>query len=110
MKSNLSNTLSSLTALLQPNTLVNLHTIHVIDCNSSGPLTKALAGVKLPNVRTVIVPDTAHGVLQSCPNATEVRCVGGNGLKVISSLKYCKCEVFEGCAAWFSHTMKCGFP
>jgi len=105
-KSSLEDALSSLTALLKVPTLANLRTIHVIDCDSPGPLTKALSGVKLPSVRTVIVPNSAHGVLRSCPNVVEVRCVGGSGKELVGALKLCKCEVFEGYVDWTPKLME----
>lgn len=56
--------------------------------------------MRLPTVRRVIVPTYAHSVLRSCPNATEVRCIGGTAKELVSALRFSKCEVFEGYVDW----------
>jgi len=56
--------------------LPNLHTLEVISMGThySQPLCKALDGVKLPQIRTLILPSTSHGLLRHCPNVDDLTC------------------------------------
>lgn len=57
-------------------TLPNLHTLEVISMGThySDPLREALIGVKLPQIRTLILPSMAHYLLRHCPNVDDLTC------------------------------------
>ena len=54
----------------------NLHTLLVgcVDESITTPLEKALKGVKLPQIKTLILSLGTHPLLQHCPNVEEVVC------------------------------------
>ncbi|KAF9644288.1 hypothetical protein BDM02DRAFT_998054 [Thelephora ganbajun] len=56
--------------------LPNLHTLEVISMGThySEPLREALKGVKLPQIRTLILPSMAHYLLRHCPNVDDLTC------------------------------------
>lgn len=56
--------------------LPNLHTLEVISMgtNCSEPLRKALEGVKLLQIRTLVLPSMAHYLLRHCPNVDDLTC------------------------------------
>lgn len=56
--------------------LPNLHTLEVVSMGTdySQPLRKALRGLKLPQIRTLILPSTAHHILRHCPNVDNLTC------------------------------------
>ena len=55
----------------------NLHTLSIdyVDESTTTTLKKALKGVKLPQIKTLIIPLNAYPLLQHCPNVEEVVCV-----------------------------------
>ena len=55
----------------------NLHTLLIacVDDSITTPLEKALKGVKLPQIKTLILSLAAHPLLQHCCNVEEVVCV-----------------------------------
>ncbi|KAK7681712.1 hypothetical protein QCA50_015059 [Cerrena zonata] len=97
-KSDVKETMTALARLFS--VLPNLTTIQVVTCKIPGDFTKAMQGIVLPNVRTVVVPTDCHAVLKSCPNATHVRCAGGTGITLVGSLRACKCEKLDGMIDW----------
>ena len=105
-KSDLEPTMQSLTILLP--VLPNLHTIQILHCRSPGPFTSAIRGLHLPTVRTLIIPTECGSLLKACPNVTHVRCLGGNGSTVVTSLKYCRAvEKLDGMIDWnYKSTMR----
>jgi len=56
--------------------LPNLHTLEVISMGThySEPLCRALKGVRLPQIRTLILPCTSHSLLRHCPNVDDLTC------------------------------------
>jgi len=56
--------------------LPNLHTLEVISMGNhyTEPLRKALHGIKLPQIRTLILPSMAHCLLRHCPNVDDLTC------------------------------------
>lgn len=65
--------------------LPNLHTLEIAWAGGhiTIPLEDALKSVKLPQIRTLILPPTAHPLLRNCHNVEDVVCVVGD--EVISS-------------------------
>ena len=59
--------------------LSNLHTLEVgwADDFITTPLENALKGVKLPQIKALILFPTAHPLLQHCRNVEDVACVLG---------------------------------
>ena len=57
--------------------LPNLHTLEIgrADNFSPTPLKSALKGVKLPQIRTLILPPFAYPLLQHCSEVEDVVCV-----------------------------------
>ena len=56
--------------------LPNLHTLEMKSAEgTTTPLHKALKGVKLPQIKTLILPPAAHPLLQHCWDVEEVVCV-----------------------------------
>ena len=58
--------------------LPNLHTLEVgrwAEDTTTTPLKKALQGVKLPQIKTLIIPPAAHPLLQHCRDVEDVICV-----------------------------------
>ena len=58
--------------------LPNLHTLEVgkwADDTTTAPLKKALRRVKLPQVKTLIIPTAAHPLLRHCHDVEEILCV-----------------------------------
>lgn len=56
--------------------LPNLHTLEVISMGThySEPLCRALDGIKLPQIKTLILPSMAHCLLRHCPNVDDLTC------------------------------------
>jgi hypothetical protein len=56
--------------------LPNLHTLEVISMGAqlSQYLRKALNGVELPQIRTLVLPSMAHCLLPHCPNLDDLTC------------------------------------
>ena len=56
--------------------LPNLHTLEVISMGNhySEPLRKALEGIRLPQIMTLILPSMAHHLLRHCPNVDDLTC------------------------------------
>jgi hypothetical protein len=56
--------------------LPNLHTLEVISMGNhyTEPLRKALHDIKLPQIRTLILPSMAHCLLRHCPNVDDLTC------------------------------------
>lgn len=56
--------------------LPNLHTLEVVSMavHYSQYLHTALRGVKLPQIRTLILPSRAHHLLRHCPNVDDLTC------------------------------------
>jgi len=57
--------------------LPNLHTLEIGEVNRSiaTPLKNALEGIKLPQIKTLILPTAAYPLLQHCCNVEDVVCV-----------------------------------
>ena len=58
--------------------LPNLHTLEVgkwADNTTTAPLKKALGRVKLPQIKTLIIPPAAHPLLRHCHDVEEIVCV-----------------------------------
>lgn len=97
-KSEVGPAMAALTRLMPA--LSNLQTIHILHCNKAGDVAKAVQGLQLPSVRTLVIPTECNCLLKCCPNVTHVRCAGGNGAAIISGLKFCKVEVLDGPIDW----------
>lgn len=56
--------------------LKNLHTLEVISVGNhyAEPLCEALRGIQLPQIKTLILPSTAHCLLRHCPNIDDLTC------------------------------------
>ena len=56
--------------------LPNLHTLKIgrVDNANMTPLKKALKGVKLPQIKTLIIPPTAHPLVRHCCAVEDVVC------------------------------------
>lgn len=56
--------------------LPNLHTLEVISMGThySEPLRNALNGIKLPQIKTLILPSMAHCLLRHCPDVDDLTC------------------------------------
>ena len=56
--------------------LPNLRTLEVISMGAhySEPLRNALKGIKLPQIKTLILPCMAHCLLRHCPNVDDLTC------------------------------------
>lgn len=56
--------------------LPNLHTLEVISMGMdySDPLCDALTGIRLPQIKTLILPSMAHCLLRHCPNIDDLTC------------------------------------
>ena len=54
--------------------LLNLHTLEIgwVECSVTTSLRDALKGVKLPQIRTLILPPSAYPLLQHCRNVEDV--------------------------------------
>lgn len=80
--------------------LPNLHTLSILFAHTkmTSSLKSAFEGRTFPSVRTVVVPNHAHNVLRSCPEARRVICNSGDGSTLVSAIaKECKkVEVIEG--------------
>ena len=59
--------------------LPNLHTLEIQSVNYSltTSLQSALQGVKLPQIKTLILPPAAYPLLQCCRDVEDVVCVSG---------------------------------
>ena len=58
--------------------LPNLHTLEIGSMEGiTSPLKKALKGVELPQIKTLILPPAAHPLLRHCCDVEDVTCVGG---------------------------------
>lgn len=57
--------------------LPNLHTLEIgeMDYHARHSLGKALGRVKLPQIKTLILPPTAYSLLSHCDNVEDVVCV-----------------------------------
>ena len=60
--------------------LPNLHTLEIglVGDLFTGPLKDALKGVKLPQIKTLILPPAAYPLLKQCRNVEDVVCVARN--------------------------------
>ena len=54
--------------------LPNLHTLEIWGTTTPS-LEKTLKGVKLPQIKTLIIPPTAHHLLRHCHDVEDVACV-----------------------------------
>ena len=54
--------------------LPNLHTLEIWGTTTPS-LKKTLKGIKLPQIKTLIIPPTAHPLLRHCHNVEDVVCV-----------------------------------
>ena len=59
--------------------LPNLHTLEIgwVDGPYARPLGKALRGIELPQIKTLILPPTVNVLLKHCPDVEDVVCVVG---------------------------------
>ncbi|KAK0209897.1 hypothetical protein IW262DRAFT_1468203 [Armillaria fumosa] len=93
-------TFSALRRLLE--VLPQLQTIQVLHCKTPGAFSKALKGLVIPTVTTLVTPtETANGLTLACPNTTHIRCAGGIGGSVVGGLKFIKkCQILDGMIDW----------
>ena len=57
--------------------LPNLHTLEIgqADGSITAPLENAIKRIQLSQIKTLIIPPTAHPLLRHCPNVEDVVCV-----------------------------------
>ncbi|KAJ7621328.1 hypothetical protein FB45DRAFT_139459 [Roridomyces roridus] len=83
--------------------LPNLRKIHVINLKTPGfakSLTESnLDKFELSEVTTLFLPTEGSIFQKLCPNATHIRCVGGNGASLLSALT-AKTERLDGMLDW----------
>ncbi|KNZ82316.1 hypothetical protein J132_00131 [Termitomyces sp. J132] len=73
--------------------LPNLHTLQILRAHSqmTTHLKNAFGQHKIPQVRTIVLPDYAHNVLRACPEVRVVMCNCEEGSKLIGAIaKECK--------------------
>ncbi|KAF7378051.1 hypothetical protein MSAN_00229100 [Mycena sanguinolenta] len=68
--------------------LPNLDTLHILYLQSQWErnVTAAFKTVKLPAVKTIILPSHAHGILRACPNVRDVSCNEEVGEQLLDTL------------------------
>lgn len=93
-------TFTALRGLLE--VLPQLQTIQVLHCKTPGAFSKALKGLAIPTVTTLVTPtETANALTLACPNTTHIRCAGGIGGSVVGGLKSIKkCQILDGMIDW----------
>ncbi|KAK0432466.1 hypothetical protein EV421DRAFT_1910965 [Armillaria borealis] len=93
-------TFSALRGLLE--VLPQLQTIHVVRCKTAGACSKALKGLVIPTVTTLVTTtETANALTLACPNTTHLRCAGGIGGSVVGGLRSVqKCQILDGMIDW----------
>ena len=76
--------------------LPNLHTLELCHVHQemTTKLKKALEGVTIPSIRTVVLPTVAHHILRSCPNVVDVTCNVGDGSQILGTIAS-KCPEVE---------------
>ena len=59
--------------------LPNLHTLEIgaVSTFAPTPPRNALKGVKLPQIKTLILPPSSYPILQCCCDVEDIICVGG---------------------------------
>ncbi|KAI9570819.1 hypothetical protein HD554DRAFT_2169953 [Boletus coccyginus] len=85
-------------------TLPNLAVIQVIHAHTqmTTAIKNGFEGKRLPSVRRITLPGSAHEIIKSCPNLEEVVCTDGNGSTIIGSLVRGNCtqvRVLKGISA-----------
>ncbi|PBK62070.1 hypothetical protein ARMSODRAFT_964447 [Armillaria solidipes] len=93
-------TFSALRGLLE--VLPQLQTIQVLHCKAPGAFSKALKGLAISTVTTLVTPtETANVLTLACPNTTHIRCAGGIGGSVVGGLRCIKkCQILDGMIDW----------
>jgi len=68
--------------------LPNLHTLELCHVHQemTTKLKQAFEGKKIPSIRTVVLPTTAHHILRSCPNVEDVTCNVGDGSQILGTI------------------------
>jgi len=71
--------------------LPNLHTLNVIHASSasitSNALKKVFKNKQYPQIRTMMLPDAAHFIVQCCSGVREIRCGKGSGARILAAIK-----------------------
>lgn len=78
--------------------LPNLHTLQVMHVQSPmmvSLLKDAFANEKYPQIRTVVLPSLAHGVLRACPEVRDVTCNDALGAQLLLSAIDTECRKVE---------------
>lgn len=80
--------------------LPNLHTLQIMHAHSQmmTPIKVAFENKRLPQIRTIILPDCAHHLLRSCPEVRDVSCNEDGGSRLLGAIqKACRnVEVVHG--------------
>jgi len=68
--------------------LPNLHTLHILHAHTliSGALKEDFKGIRLPQIRKLIIPGYCHEILKCCPGARSVWCIREDGRKLIRAI------------------------
>ena len=68
--------------------LPNLHTLELCHVHQemTTKLRLAFEKIKLPSIRTVVLPTIAHHILRSCPNVEDVTCNVGDGSQILGTI------------------------
>ncbi|KAI0790798.1 hypothetical protein C8Q75DRAFT_105291 [Abortiporus biennis] len=68
--------------------LPNLHTLHVLYAHSqtTTALKDAFEPTKLPQIRTLILPNHAHDIIRSCSQARTITCNEGDGERFLNAI------------------------
>ena len=77
--------------------LPNLHTLHILHAHTaiSKALREGFTGIRLPQIRHLILPGYCHEIVKCCPGVTRIWRIRDDGRQVITAIaKNCK-EVEE---------------
>lgn len=68
--------------------LPNLHTLELchVHHEMTTKLKLAFEGIKIPSIRTIVLPTIAHHILRSCPNVEDVTCNVGDGSQILGTI------------------------
>lgn len=78
--------------------LPNLHTLQVMHVQSPmmvSLLKDAFANEKCPQIRTIVLPGLAHGILRACPEVRDVTCNDALGSQLLLSAIDTECRKVE---------------
>ena len=81
-------------------TLPNLHTLQVCHAHSvvKTALETAFNGKQYPQIRTIVLPSSAHNILRACPRVADVTCIKDDGGTLLAAIR-AECrdvEVIDG--------------